>query len=419
MKKIKVGILGYGTVGSGTHEILTKNHDLIQKRTGVSVEVVRILRRKPSDSHLFTDDPDVILNDPDIDLIVEVIGGIEPAASFMLTAMKNGKHVVTANKAAVAANYKTLTETAEENGVDFLFEAAVAGGIPVLTAIQNPLQGNNFLKVMGILNGTTNYILTKMTEDGASYADVLKDAQEKGFAEADPTADVEGLDAGRKVAILASAAFNSRVTFEDVYTEGITKITATDIQYAKEMGCTIKLLGVAKDTPEGIEARVHPMLIDSNHPLATVNDSYNAVFLTGDAVQDTMFYGRGAGELPTASAVVGDIFDVVRNILWNCCGRIGCTCYRECPIKRVGEIKSKYFVRMQIENRYGTLASVASVFGNNKVSIAQMLQKRVNGKYAEIVVITDEVKERHFEDAMQILGGMSMIQEISSTIRVY
>ena len=419
MKKIKVGILGYGTVGSGTHEILTKNHDLIQKRTGVSVEVVRILRRKPSDSHLFTDDPDVILNDPDIDLIVEVIGGIEPAASFMLTAMKNGKHVVTANKAAVAANYKVLTETAEENDVDFLFEAAVAGGIPVLTAIQNPLQGNNFLEVMGILNGTTNYILTKMTEDGASYADVLKDAQEKGFAEADPTADVEGLDAGRKVAILASAAFNSRVTFEDVYTEGITKITATDIQYAKEMGCTIKLLGVAKDTPEGIEARVHPMLIDSNHPLATVNDSYNAVFLTGDAVQDTMFYGRGAGELPTASAVVGDIFDVVRNILWNCCGRIGCTCYRECPIKRVGEIKSKYFVRMQIENRYGTLASVASVFGNNKVSIAQMLQKRVNGKYAEIVVITDEVKERHFEDAMQILGGMSMIQEISSTIRVY
>ena len=322
-------------------------------------------------------------------------------------------------KAKSAKTPEELLALAKENGVDFLFEAAVAGGIPVLTAIQNPLQGNNFLEVMGILNGTTNYILTKMTEDGASYADVLKDAQEKGFAEADPTADVEGLDAGRKVAILASAAFNSRVTFEDVYTEGITKITATDIEYAKEMGCTIKLLGVAKDTPEGIEARVHPMLIDSNHPLATVNDSYNAVFLTGDAVQDTMFYGRGAGELPTASAVVGDIFDVVRNILWNCCGRIGCTCYRECPIKRVGEIKSKYFVRMQIENRYGTLASVASVFGNNKVSIAQMLQKRVNGKYAEIVVITDEVKERHFEDAMQILGGMSMIQEISSTIRVY
>jgi homoserine dehydrogenase len=272
---------------------------------------------------------------------------------------------------------------------------------------------------MGIFNGTTNFILTKMSQEGMEFGDALRLAQDMGYAEADPTADVEGLDAGRKVAILASAAFNSRVTFEDVYTEGITKITATDIEYAKEMGCTIKLLGVAKDTPEGIEARVHPMLIDSNHPLATVNDSYNAVFLTGDAVQDTMFYGRGAGELPTASAVVGDIFDVVRNILWNCCGRIGCTCYRECPIKRVGEIKSKYFVRMQIENRYGTLASVASVFGNNKVSIAQMLQKRVNGKYAEIVVITDEVKERHFEDAMQILGGMSMIQEISSTIRVY
>ena len=226
MKKLKVGILGYGTVGSGTHEILTKNHDLIQKRTGISVEVVRILRRKPSDSHLFTDDPDVILNDPDIDLIVEVIGGIEPAASFMLKAMKNGKHVVTANKAAVAANYKVLTETAEENGVDFLFEAAVAGGIPVLTAIQNPLQGNNFLEVMGILNGTTNYILTKMTEDGASYEDVLKDAQAKGFAEADPTADVEGLDAANKLSILIALLFDKYIAPSDIPTTGISKITS-------------------------------------------------------------------------------------------------------------------------------------------------------------------------------------------------
>ena len=274
-------------------------------------------------------------------------------------------------------------------------------------------------EVMGIVNGTTNFILTKMTQEGMEFKDALALATELGYAEADPTADIEGLDAGRKVAILASVAFNSRVIFNDVYTEGIAKITSKDINYAKEMGRDIKLLGVARNEEDGIEAYVCPMLIPSSHPLASVNDSYNAVFLTGDAVQDTMFYGRGAGELPTASAVVGDIFDVVRNILWNCCGRIGCTCYRECPIKRVGEIKSKYFVRMQIENRYGTLASVASVFGNNKVSIAQMLQKRVNGKYAEIVVITDEVKERHFEDAMQILGGMSMIQEISSTIRVY
>ena len=251
------------------------------------------------------------------------------------------------------------------------------------------------------------------------FGEALQLATDLGYAEADPTADIEGYDAGRKLAIMASIAFHTSVTFDDVFTEGITKITAKDMRYAKEMGCSIKLLGIAKNTETGIEVKVHPTMIPENHPLAAVNDSFNAVFVHGDAVDDAMFYGRGAGELPTASAVVGDIFDVVRNILWNCCGRIGCTCYRECPIKRVGEIKSKYFVRMQIENRYGTLASVASVFGNNKVSIAQMLQKRVNGKYAEIVVITDEVKERHFEDAMQILGGMSMIQEISSTIRVY
>ncbi len=314
MKKIKVGILGYGTVGSGTHEILTKNHDLIQKRTGVSVEVVRILRRKPSDSHLFTDDPDVILNDPDIDLIVEVIGGIEPAASFMLTAMKNGKHVVTANKAAVAANYKVLTETAEENGVDFLFEAAVAGGIPVLTAIQNPLQGNNFLEVMGILNGTTNYILTKMTEDGASYADVLKDAQEKGFAEADPTADVEGLDAANKLSILIALLFDKYIAPSDIPTTGISKITADDIKSAASEDCKFKLIGHAYLEDGEVKASVAPEKLPLSHPLSGVSNEFNAVYVTGDMVGELMFYGRGAGALPTGSAVVGDIINVAKKL---------------------------------------------------------------------------------------------------------
>ena len=420
---IRIAVLGYGTVGSGVVKVIQTNAKIIAKRAGQEVEVKYVL-----DLRDFPDDPiqskvvhdfNVILEDPEVDIVVETMGGTKPAYEFVKKSLLAGKSVCTSNKELVAAYGAELVHIAKSKTVNFLFEASVGGGIPIIRPLNQSLTADRIEQINGILNGTTNYILTKMAQEGSDFADVLKEAQELGYAEKDPTADVEGLDAGRKVAILASAAFNSRVTFEDVYTEGITKITATDIEYAKEMGCTIKLLGVAKDTPEGIEARVHPMLIDSNHPLATVNDSYNAVFLTGDAVQDTMFYGRGAGELPTASAVVGDIFDVVRNILWNCCGRIGCTCYRECPIKRVGEIKSKYFVRMQIENRYGTLASVASVFGNNKVSIAQMLQKRVNGKYAEIVVITDEVKERHFEDAMQILGGMSMIQEISSTIRVY
>ena len=405
---IRIAVLGYGTVGSGVVKVIQTNAKIIAKRAGQEVEVKYVL-----DLRDFPDDPiqskvvhdfNVILEDPEVDIVVETMGGTKPAYEFVKKSLLAGKSVCTSNKELVAAYGAELVHIAKSKTVNFLFEASVGGGIPIIRPLNQSLTADRIEQINGILNGTTNYILTKMAQEGSDFADVLKEAQELGYAEKDPTADVEGLDAGRKVAILASAAFNSRVTFEDVYTEGITKITATDIEYAKEMGCTIKLLGVAKDTPEGIEARVHPMLIDSNHPLATVNDSYNAVFLTGDAVQDTMFYGRGAGELPTASAVVGDIFDVVRNILWNCCGRIGCTCYRECPIKRVGEIKSKYFVRMQIENRYGTLASVASVFGNNKVSIAQMLQKRVNGKYAEIVVITDEVKERHFEDAMQILG---------------
>ena len=417
---IKIGMLGLGTVGTGVYKVLKSQQEEMLPKLGARVELKKILVRNVEKAAAKVDDPSIITtsfeeiaNDPEIEIVVEVMGGKQPAMNYILACLDAGKNVVTANKDLVASEGKKILATAKRNGKDFLYEASVAGGIPIIRPVKQCLAANHITELMGIFNGTTNFILTKMSQEGMEFGDALRLAQDMGYAEADPTADVEGLDAGRKVAILASAAFNSRVTFEDVYTEGITKITATDIEYAKEMGCTIKLLGVAKDTPEGIEARVHPMLIDSNHPLATVNDSYNAVFLTGDAVQDTMFYGRGAGELPTASAVVGDIFDVVRNILWNCCGRIGCTCYRECPIKRVGEIKSKYFVRMQIENRYGTLASVASVFGNNKVSIAQMLQKRVNGKYAEIVVITDEVKERHFEDAMQILGGMSMIQEIS------
>ncbi len=314
MKKLKVGILGYGTVGGGTHEILTKNHDLIEERTGISIEVVRILRRKHSDSHLFTDDPDVILNDPDIDLIVEVIGGIEPATSFMLGAMKNGKHVVTANKAAVAANYRALTETARKNGVDFLFEAAVAGGIPVLTAIQNPLQGNRFLEVMGILNGTTNYILTKMTEEGASYEEVLKDAQAKGFAEADPTADVEGLDAANKLSILIALLFGEYIPPSEIPTTGISRIAADDIRQAASEGCKIKLIGHAYVENGCVKASVAPERLPLAHPLCGVSNEFNAVYVTGDMVGELMFYGKGAGALPTGSAVVGDIISVAKKL---------------------------------------------------------------------------------------------------------
>ena len=423
---IKVGMLGLGTVGTGVYKVLKSQKSEMEAKLGAKVELKKILVRnlekasqKVEDPSILTNHAGEILEDPEIEIVIEVMGGMQPALTYMLAALNAGKSVVTANKDVVASEGKKLLDTAKANGRDFLYEASVAGGIPIIRPLKQCLAGNHITEVIGIFNGTTNFILTKMSKEGMEFDEALQLAQGLGYAEADPTSDIEGLDAGRKVAILASAAFNSRVVFENVYTEGIARITARDILYAKEMGCEIKLLGVARLTPEGIEARVHPMLIDSDHPLASVQDSYNAVFVRGDAVQDTMFYGRGAGEMPTASAVVGDVFDCVRNILADCCGRIGCTCYKDLPVRKISDIRSKYFVRMEVEDRSGVLASVAAVFGNNDVSIAQVMQKRKRSERAEIVVITETVQERHFMDAIRILEGMSLIRNISSLIRVY
>ena len=317
MKTLKVGILGLGTVGGGTYTILTENKAVIEKRTGCSIEVVRILDRfkKPGvPEYLYTEDPDEVIAGKDIDLVVETLGGIEPACSFMLQAMEHGKHVVTANKAAVAANYQKLVETAAKNNVQFLYEASVGGGIPVLTSMQNELQGNNFLEVMGIVNGTTNYILTKMTEEGADYADVLKDAQAKGFAEADPTADVEGIDVANKLSILIALAFDKYIAPTDIPTTGISKITKADIEAAAAEGCKLKLIAHAKLKEDGtVEASVAPEKIPFAHPLAGVSNEFNAVYITGDMVDELMFYGKGAGALPTGSAIVGDIIKVAKN----------------------------------------------------------------------------------------------------------
>ena len=423
---IKVGMLGLGTVGTGAYKVLKSQESEMEAKLGAKVELKKILVRnlekasqKVEDPSILTNHAGEILEDPEIEIVIEVMGGMQPALTYMLAALNAGKSVVTANKDVVASEGKKLLDTAKANGRDFLYEASVAGGIPIIRPLKQCLAGNHITEVIGIFNGTTNFILTKMSKEGMEFDEALQLAQDLGYAEADPTSDIEGLDAGRKVAILASAAFNSRVVFENVYTEGIARITARDILYAKEMGCEIKLLGVARLTPEGIEARVHPMLIDSDHPLASVQDSYNAVFVRGDAVQDTMFYGRGAGEMPTASAVVGDVFDCVRNILADCCGRIGCTCYKDLPVRKISDIRSKYFVRMEVEDRSGVLASVAAVFGNNDVSIAQVMQKRKRSELAEVVVITETVQERHFMDAIRILEGMSLIRNISSLIRVY
>lgn len=428
-KIIRAALLGLGTVGTGVYKVLKEQKEEMLPKLGSQIEIKKILVRNLEKAVAKVDNPAVltnqwedIVNDPEIDIVIELIGGIEPAKSYILGALNAGKHVVSANKDLIAVYGKELLDAAEANHVDFLFEAAVAGGIPIIRPLKECLAGNHMTEVMGIVNGTTNFILTKMTQEGMEFKDALALATELGYAEADPTADIEGLDAGRKVAILASVAFNSRVVFDDVYIEGITKISAKDIRYAKEMGCAIKLLGVARNTESGVEAYVCPMLIPNDHPLATVNDSYNAVFVHGDAVEDAMFFGRGAGELPTASAVVGDIFDIVRNMEAGCCGRIGCTCYKQLPVKKMEDTYNRYFLRLHVEDRCGVLAEMTEVFAKYHVSIAQIIQKDSQNQddhLAEVVVITSKVREGDFKTAVQELSNKSSVKRISKTIRVY
>lgn len=421
----KIALLGMGTVGGGVYEIIEKQKEEMPFKIGAALEVVKVLVRNKAKyadripAEKLTDVWENVIGDDSIDIVVEVMGGIEPARTYIKAALEKGKHVVTANKDLMAMHGHELLELAGEHHCDLLFEAAVAGGIPIIRPLKQCLAGNNITEIMGIINGTTNFILTKMKEDGMDFGEALQLATDLGYAEADPTADIEGYDAGRKLAIMASIAFHTPVTFDDVFTEGITKITAKDMRYAKEMGCSIKLLGIAKNTETGIEVKVHPTMIPENHPLAAVNDSFNAVFVHGDAVDDAMFYGRGAGALPTGSAVVGDIMDVARNMLFHCNGRIGCSCYKNLPIKQIGDTTSRYYIRMRLEDRAGTLAAMAGVFAENDASIAILLQKETIENDAEIVVVTHDVAEKKFMDAIKKFSSMEMVKEISSIIRVY
>ena len=424
-KTIKAALLGLGTVGGGVYKLVQRQKEEMVKKSGANLEITRILvhnmnkQREGVDASLLTDNWKEIVEDPEISIVIEVMGGIEPAKTMILEALCAGKNVVTANKDLVAVYGRELLDAAQGNQVDFLFEAAVAGGIPIIRPLKQCLAANEIDEVIGIVNGTTNYILTKMFEDSMDFSEALAKATELGYAEADPTADVEGLDAGRKVAILASIAFHSRVVFDDVYTEGITKISAKDVAYAKEFGSVIKLLGVAHNREEGIEVAVYPMMLPKNHPLASVRDSFNAVFVHGDALDDAMFYGRGAGELPTASAVMGDVIDIIRDIQFSCTGRISCTCYKNTPVKSSDDVKNKFFVRMQVTNKPGVLARIASMFGEHKVSISKVIQKVITDGVAELVIVTEAVKEYHMQDALMHLREMDTTQEISSVIREY
>ena len=423
----KIALLGLGTVGTGVYKLVEERQkDEFYFKTGTRLEISKILVRNAKKKranilpHItITDQWSDIINDPEIDIIVEVMGGIEPARSYILEALNAGKNVVTANKDLLAVHGKELLDAAKENKRDLLFEASVAGAIPIIRPLKQCLAGNQIDEIMGIVNGTINYILTKMTAEGMDFAQALAKATELGYAEADPTSDIEGYDAARKVAILASIAFHSRVVLDDVYIEGITAISAQDIRYANEAGYAMKLIGVAKNTPSGIEARVHPMLIPLSHPLATVNDSFNAIFVHGDAAGEVMFYGKGAGELPTASAVVGDIIDVVRNIQYGSLGRISCSCYKNLPIKSIDDIESRYFIRVSCQDQTGVLGKIATVFGDNEVSISQFIQKDIVDGNAELVIITHKVFERDIRKSVDALNKLDVVHKVSSIIRVY
>lgn len=424
MNSIGIGLLGFGTVGRGVYRVLQKNRELIAARLGIPLDVVRILVRDagkergvPVPPEMLTTDPAAVLEDPRVSIVVEVMGGIEPARRYVLEALSRGKSVVTANKDMMAICGQELFARAAATSADLFFEASVAGGIPVIKILKEALAGNRILEVIGIINGTTNYILSKMSDEGAGFDTVLREAQERGYAEADPTSDIEGFDAARKIAILASIAFNTRVTLDDVYVEGITKIKPEDIRYARELGYVIKLLGIAREAPDGIEVRVHPALVRCGHPLAAVSDVFNAVFVRGDAVGETMFYGRGAGELPTASAVVGDIVAAARNIRCNVRGILGCTCFESKPVRPITAIESCYYLRLRVIDRPGVLAGIAGAFGNNNVSLAAVIQK-TTGTVAELVLITHRVQEANLRAAVEELRCLPTVEAVANIIRV-
>lgn len=424
-KKLKIGLLGSGTVGTGVVRVLQENSAEIEQKVGAKLEVKKVLvrdinkKRQYLENVELTSDVHDIFNDPEIDVVVEVMGGISPAKDYMIEAMKRGKHVVTANKDVVAQFGKELFTAAEENKVGFMFEASVGGGIPIIAPLKRSLTGNKITEIMGIVNGTTNYMLTKMTNDGSDYEEVLKEAQAKGYAEADPTADVEGLDAARKAVILASIAFNSRVSLSDVSVQGITKLKSADIQYATELGYVIKLLAVARDYGEkGVNVRVHPVLLPNTHPLANVNDVFNAVFIRGNAVGELMFYGRGAGSLPTASAVMADIVEISRNIINGNKENVSCTCYNErkfCPLE---ETDASYYVRLKVNDQPGVLGKIATAFGDSNVSLKSVIQTRMVEEFAEIVAITHCCKHKELNTALGILNALPVVNKICSTIRV-
>ncbi|NFF22157.1 homoserine dehydrogenase [Clostridium botulinum] len=428
MKKVRIALLGLGNVGRGVCMILNSNKEEIMKRSGYEVEIAKILVRDASKARgvqvseeLITTDFDEILKDDSIKIVLEIMGGIDPAKEYMIKCMNAGKHIVTANKMLIATHGDELFKNADSNGVMFKYEASVAGGIPIINGIDESLTANKIKELYGIINGTTNYILTKMECDGFGFDEALKEAQEKGYAEADPTSDIDGYDAQYKLAILSSLAFGTKIDVDNVYREGITNINPIDMEYAKEFKMVIKLLAIVKEVKGKLELRVHPTMIPKKHPLANVYDSFNAVFVKGNAVGDLMFYGRGAGDLPTGSAVVSDVISmlrsnvdlenynsVVKNNLWD----------RE--ISDIKDVESKFYIRATVLDESGVLGEITAILGKHDVSLRSVIQKgEENGKgQVTIVLVTHKTSQAQIYSSCNEISNLSSVNKIDNIIRI-
>ncbi len=431
MRQINVGIIGFGTVGKGTVKVLLNNKEIIGERLGTEIKIKKIADLNITASRgieikkeLLTTDALQVINDPEIDIVVELIGGYNPAKDFILKALKNKKHVVTANKALLALEGYEIFKCAEENNMCIGFEASVAGGIPIIKAVKEGLVANNIQSIYGIINGTSNYILTKMTDEEREFGEVLKKAQEMGFAEADPTFDIEGIDTSHKITILATLAYGTRVKIKEVYTEGITKVSPLDIKYALELGYKIKLLAIAKDVNGEIDVRVHPTMVPLSNPLSTVGGVFNAIRITGDSVGETIFYGRGAGEFPTASAVVADIVDISRDILTGSKNRVPLLsfqsgCIKNKKIRKISKVRSKFYFRFSVIDKPGVLSKISGILGENNISIASVLQKeRKEGEEVSVVIMTHEALEENVEKALGVTDKLPVVLKETVLIRV-
>jgi len=432
LKSVRIGLMGLGTVGGGTATVLTRNSDEISRRVGRSLEIVRAAAREINEQTLFTADSCVklsddawdVVNDPDVDVVVELIGGYSPARELVLKAIENGKHVVTANKALIAMHGAEIFAAANEKGVSVCYEAAVAGGIPIIKAMREGLAGNKIEWLAGIINGTGNFILTEMRDKGRDFDDVLKEAQALGYAEADPTFDVEGIDAAHKLTILASIAFGIPLQFDKTFTEGISKVTTEDVTYAEELGYRIKHLGVARRTDKGIEMRVHPTLIPEKRLIANVDGVMNAVLVQGDAVGPTLYYGAGAGAEPTASAVVADIIDVARTFESAVDNKVTSLGYQpgkesNDTVLSAEDFETAYYLRLSVEDRSGVLADVANIFAEQGISIEAVIQKEPEseGEKVSLILLTQKVQEKKMNAALNKVGS-SKISDSVTRIRM-